>query len=208
MSDSKDSLILVGAGGHAMACIDAIESQEVYSIVGLIGLAAEVGKFVCGYPVLGSDEDLEKIADTANYALVTVGTVDERERRLELIERVIKLGFLAPTVIAKSAQVSPHAVIGAGAVVMHGVVINAGAQVGQHCVINSQALIEHEARIADYTHVSTGVCVNGNATVGENSFIGSGTVIRNNISVGGNCFIGMTQSVIRNIPDNTRVIDS
>ena len=140
MSDSNKTLILVGAGGHAMACIEAIESQEVYSITGLIGLAAEVGKVVCGYPVLGSDEDLEQIVDTANYALVTVGTVDERERRIKLIERVIKLGFLTPIVIAKSAQASPHAVIGAGTVVMHGAVINAGAQVGQHCVINSQAL--------------------------------------------------------------------
>ena len=207
MADSNKSLILVGAGGHAMACIDAIESQGVYSILGLIGITAEIGKFVCGYPILGSDQDLKQMVGKADYALVAVGAIDEPERRRTLIGKVVQLGFLSPIVIAKSAQVSKHARVDVGAVIMHGAVINAGAQVGQHCVINSQSLIEHEVKIGDYTHVSTGVCINGRATVGESSFVGSGSVIRNNIVVGRNCFIGMSQAVVRNVPDDVRIVD-
>ena len=31
-----DELIIVGAGGHAKACIDVIEKQSKYKIIGLI----------------------------------------------------------------------------------------------------------------------------------------------------------------------------
>ena len=52
-------LILIGSGRHSHACIDVIEQCGTHKICGLVGLAEEVGKYVCGYPVLGSDANLE-----------------------------------------------------------------------------------------------------------------------------------------------------
>ncbi len=45
---SQPNLILIGAGGHARACIDAIEQEGIYKIAGLVGLAQEVGLDFCG----------------------------------------------------------------------------------------------------------------------------------------------------------------
>jgi len=39
---SKPSLILIGAGGHAHACIDVIEQQDKYQIAGLVGMPEEM----------------------------------------------------------------------------------------------------------------------------------------------------------------------
>ena len=39
----------------------------------------------------------------------------------------------------------------------HGAIVNAGAVVGDHCIINTRSLIEHDAQIGDYCHISTGV---------------------------------------------------
>jgi hypothetical protein len=41
---NKENIILIGAGGHALSCIDVIEQENKYSIHGLVGLKDEVGK--------------------------------------------------------------------------------------------------------------------------------------------------------------------
>ena len=41
---SKSEIILIGAGGHAISCIDIIEQQDKFKIAGLIGNEEELGK--------------------------------------------------------------------------------------------------------------------------------------------------------------------
>ena len=38
------------------------------------------------------------------------------------------------------------------------------------------SLVEHDATIGSFTHVSTNAIVNGNAQIGEMSFLGSGSI--------------------------------
>ena len=53
----QESILLIGAGGHARACIDVIEQGKQFTVAGLIGLPHEVGSQVLGYSVLGMDTD-------------------------------------------------------------------------------------------------------------------------------------------------------
>jgi len=46
---SKPNLILIGAGGHAHACIDVIEQHGQYHIAGLVGMPAEMHTRHFGY---------------------------------------------------------------------------------------------------------------------------------------------------------------
>lgn len=208
MSTAENSLVLVGAGGHAVSCIDVIESQGVYRIVGLLGLTDEVGEEVCGYRVLGTDSRLEQLVNEVRYVFVAIGAINDFQPRLELIEKARGIGFLFPTIIANTAYISNRAVIGEGTIVMHGVTISANAQVGEHCIVNSQALIEHDAMIDNFCHISTGVCVNGGAHIGERSFLGSNCTIKHNTSVGDHCFIGMGQQVVFDVASRNRIVDS
>ena len=200
----KPNLIIVGAGGHAAACVDAIESQGNYEIEGFIGRPSEVGQTCLGYPVLGSDRDLEEFVGKVGFALVAVGGLSDPQIRIALIEKVERVGFKAPTVIAETAYLSESVSVGKGAVIMHGVVVNARAKIGDHTIINTKALIEHDSVIANYCHMSTGVIINGGVSVGRASFVGSGTIVREGVVIGENCFIGMGQSIVENIPSNTR----
>ena len=45
----KSPIILIGAGGHAKQCIDVIEEEGIFSILGLIGKESEVGKTIFDY---------------------------------------------------------------------------------------------------------------------------------------------------------------
>jgi sugar O-acyltransferase (sialic acid O-acetyltransferase NeuD family) len=200
----KPGLILIGAGGHAHACIDVIEQHGGYQIAGLIGMPDEMHAHHLGYPVIGADADLPELAKTIPYALITLGQIKTPSHRIRLYQQVVSLGFQLPIIIANSAYVSRHATIGAGTIVMNGAIVNAGAIVGQNCIINTLALIDHDAAIADHCHISTGAIINGNAVIGFGSFVGSGSIIKEGASLGQNCLVGMGLAVRYNLPDNAQ----
>ena len=203
---TKKKIVLIGAGGHARSCIQVIEQLDEFAIAGMVGLPDEVGSEQFGYKVIGSDSDLPAIRKSIEHAVITVGQILNPEIRLNLFEKVDAAGFVLPTIISKSAQISSHATIGKGCMIMNGVIINSGAQIGQNCIINTRALIEHDVVVGDHSHVSTGVIVNGDTRIGSKTFIGSGSIIRNGLVIGDNCLVGMGTVVVKNLKDNSRKI--
>ncbi len=184
-------LLLFGCGGHARSCIEVIESEGKFRIVGLVGQVSEVGREVLGYRVLGSDGDLDQLREFSGYALVAVGQIKSPNVRMGLFNRLIASGWRLPAIISPYAHVSSHATIGDGTVVMHGAVVNAGARIGSNCIVNSQALIEHDCSVDDHCHIATGAILNGAVKVGAGSFIGSGVVVRQRTEFPRNCFVNM-----------------
>ena len=93
----KNSILLVGAGGHSEACIDVIESQKKYKIQGVIGLKNEKNKLVLNrYKILGTDDDLNKLAKKIKNALITVGQIKSADTRLKIFGRLKKAKFNLP----------------------------------------------------------------------------------------------------------------
>jgi sugar O-acyltransferase (sialic acid O-acetyltransferase NeuD family) len=184
-------ILLVGGGGHALACIDVIEADGRFTVAGLVGPGAEVGQRVLGYPVLGTDDDLPELVGRQPCALVAVGQIRTAEPRIRLFARLQELGCELPVIVSPRAIVSKHATLGAGTIVMHGAVVNAGAAVGRNCIINSQALVEHDAVIADHCHIATAAVINGGAHVGAGTFVGSNATVREQVRIGERCLIGM-----------------
>ena len=201
---TKPSMILIGAGGHARACIDVIEQDGRYEIAGLVGLHEEMHTRHLGYAVIATDAELPQLAKDHEYALVAVGQVHSPDTRIRLFLRAVELGFVLPGIVSRTAHVATHASIGAGTIVMHGAIVNAGARVGRNCIINSTALVEHDAIVDDHCHISTGAIVNGNVSIGAGSFVGSGAVIKDGVSIGRNCVIGLGLSVRKDQADNSR----
>ncbi len=201
--NTKTSILLVGAGGHARACLDVIECEGFHSIFGLIGLTSEVGSRILNSQVIGDDNDLPKFQSNCSKALVAIGQIKNWMLRFHTFQKLIECGYQLPVIVSPRAYVSPYAKIGNGTIIMHGAVVNAGAQIGDNCIINNQSLIEHDAVIGNHCHVSTGTIVNGGTQVGEGSFIGSRSVIKENIQIGNHCLIGMGLTVRHNLPDET-----
>src|SRR5262245_40505978 len=125
----QPAILLIGAGGHALACIDVIEQSACYQIAGLTGIAEEIGKEVAGHKVLGTEADLTRFFDTIKNALVTVGQIKSPTLRISLFEKLRSIGFQLPVIRSPGAYVSPHAKIGTGSIIMHGATINAGASI-------------------------------------------------------------------------------
>ena len=203
---SRSSLILIGAGGHARACIDVIEHLDTFNIAGLIGNEEELQHECLGYPVIGTDNDFPKLAKQYQYALITVGQIESALARQRLYDQALAIGFKLPTIISPTAHVSRHAVVGVGTMVMHGAIVNAGAKVGSNSIINNNALIEHDVIVADHCHISTGAIVNGAANIGLGSFVGSGSIIKQGITLGNNCVVGMGVAIRHHHAKNSRIL--
>lgn len=196
---SKASLIIVGAGGHALSCIDVIEQENKYKIIGLVALENEVGTDVSGYKVIGTDTELRKIFTSCKNAFNAIGHVTNPEIRIKIYENLTKIGFLLPTIISPKAFVSSKARLGNASIIHHGATVNATATIGHNTIINSHALIEHGVTVGNHCHISTGVIVNGDVSIGSRTFIGSGSVIKQGISIGRNSFVKMGSVVTKSI---------
>jgi len=202
----KEDLVLIGAGGHASSCIDVIEQEGRFRIAGLVGLSQEVGSMCFDYRVLCDDSGLTYLATKFPYALITVGQIHSAQLRVDLFEKAKKAGFKFPTVIAKSAYVSPRASLGLGTIVFHGAIVNAGVLVGKNCIINSSSLLEHGSRVGDHSHISTGVIINGKSQVGSRSFVGSRAVVKDGVAIGEDSFVGMGLVVKHDLLEKTKYI--
>ena len=169
--------ILVGAGAHAVSVIDVLESIGHYDIAGVFENRLLPGVEFCGYPILGSFENLETHAGPGVGALVSVGQIGGPGIRAELFNCLVESGAELLVPISPHAYVSPRASLGIGTAVLHGAVVNANATVGSNCIINSLSLVEHGASIGNHCHIATGAIINGDASVGDRCFVGSGAVI-------------------------------
>lgn len=193
---SGERILLLGAGGHARSCIDVIEQEGRFGVGGLIGLPQEVGSRVLGYPVLGVDSDLPDLLSRFSHALIAVGQIKTPEARMRLFALLDERECKLPVIVSPRSLVSRHARVGAGTIIMHGVIVNAGAVIGRNCIINSQALVEHDAVIGDHCHIATAAVINADVSIGAGSFIGSNACIRQGGRIGERCVIGMGQQIL------------
>lgn len=182
-------LILIGGGGHCKACIDVIESEGEYQIIGILDSVDKVGETLLGYEYVGTDELIKHYVDAGAYFLITVGQVGDSGIRAKIAKELKLKSAMLATVISSRAYVAQTASISAGTIVMHDSLINAEAHVGSHCIINSKALIEHDSVIEDFSHISTGAVVNGGVKVGFGSFLGSNAVTQQGVSIAPNSFV-------------------
>ena len=192
-------LILVGGGGHCKSVIDVAESAG-YNILGILERPEEVGKKVLDYEVIGTDDDMAKYANQAEF-IVTVGQIMSPDLRVKLHKMLADAGCRLATIISPTAHVSKYATIEEGTVVMHQVIVNADAKIGKGCIINTFANIEHDAVIGDYCHISTGAMVNGECKVGNGCFVGSQSVLTNCITICDGIVVGAGSFIRKSITE-------
>lgn len=197
----KKEIILIGAGGHCKACIDVIELENKFKIVGLID---NKKIFINRYKTIGSDKNLKRIK--IKNALITIGQIKNLSTREKTFKLLKKLNFNLSSIISPLAYLSNDVTLGSGSIIMHKVIANKGAKVGKNCIINTGSILEHDTKISDNCHISTGAIINGGVEVGRNTFIGSGTVIKQNVKIGKFCFVNANKFISKNLKDYSKVV--
>lgn len=185
------NMLIYGYGGHGRVIADCLQDAGI----AIAGVFDDNPVIDVPYPFAG------------NYApdfypeVPLILAIGDNKIRKALAEKV---SHRSGTVMHASVQLSRHARIGAGSMLMHRAILQTAVEVGRHCIINSGAIIEHESRIEDYVHIAPGAILCGNVVVGEGSLVGAGAVILPGIQLGKGCIIGAGAVVAAAVPDGQR----
>ncbi len=144
------NLLILGAGG---------QGQVVKELAQNIGIFRKID-FLDDDPnnphAIGRCFDCKKFVEDYPIAIPSVGN---QELRMQWIDMLIREGFVIPTLIHRTAIVSPSAEIDYGSVVEAKVTIGANSKIGYGCIISSGATIDRNMVIMDGAHIDCGMVV-------------------------------------------------
>lgn len=205
MSTPK-SIIVIGAGGHAKVVIETLLEMGITPIGVTDADPSRTGEKLLGIQILGDDRILEKYPPSQVDLVIGIGSTQASPFRQTLFESFKVRGYHFVGICHPSAVIGRETVIGEGAQIMAGVVIQPGCSIGQGVIVNTGARIDHDSFIGTFSHIAPGATLAGNVHVGDNCHIGCGASVLQNILIGDNATVGLGAAVIRDVAPDSRVI--
>jgi sugar O-acyltransferase (sialic acid O-acetyltransferase NeuD family) len=196
-------ILLIGGGPHATCCIDIIEKEAKYAIVGILDSVKKEGTDVMGYKILGSPDILPQIIKEYNIEAGFVSIGDNWNRKIvkdKCLQMVPDFEFISA--IHPSSIIARNVTIGYGTVIVAGSVINPNAIIGNFCYLGSGTILEHNSIMEDYSSLSIGSVTGGFVKIGEFSAVTVGVILFDRISIGKHTVIGSGSLVTKDIPSN------
>ncbi len=196
-------MILIGYSGHAFV---------VY------GIFHSAGKKVTGYcDVTEKEFNPFKLSyfgkensETAFEAIKKHGyfiAVGDNAVRKKIYEDLTAKHFVTVNAIHASSIIDPSVTLSAnGIMIAANVSINPLANIGTGAICNTSCVIEHECVVGEFAHIGPGAVLCGNVMIGNGTFVGANAVIKQGIIVGANAMIGAGAVVVKDVPDNVKVI--
>jgi sugar O-acyltransferase (sialic acid O-acetyltransferase NeuD family) len=192
VSEPNPRIAIFGTGGMGRELADILRADGHDKLVFVTDSPAGPvdGLEVVGAEALRSDD----------WLVIALGS--SRDRRL-VAERFAGRNFA--TVIAKSARLSPSALLGEGAAVCELALINNNVRIGAHFQANCFAQVSHDCIIGDFVTFAPRATCNGWVEIGDGVFVGSGAIIRNGspekrLVIGNGATIGMGAVVVGDVP--------
>lgn len=183
------SLVIIGRGGHALACLDVIRSTKSFDILGYVDSPGSPGGEWEGIRFLGTDENLNEVFKMCPNFFIGVGQIESSAVRRKIVSKLRDLKAKFPIIISPKAHVAEGSNISEGTIVMHGSHVGPGANVGSFNILNTRSLVEHGTSTGEFVHISTAAVVNGDVYIGSDSFIGSNSVLCHGIKIPEKAFV-------------------
>ena len=101
-----EKVICFGAGGHAKALIEILQSNKSYQLVGLLDSETDLhGKIFMNVPVLGNDDLLPQVVrDGVQRFFIGLGGIGDNGPRRRLFNMAIRYG-LKPSITSTRFRV-------------------------------------------------------------------------------------------------------
>lgn len=200
-------VIIIGGGGHAKVLADCL----LLSSARILGVAdpkyADKSlKPFYGLEGIGDDQDISKWRPDEVELVNGIGSLPGSDLRLNIFLRFKRFDFKFATVIHPSAIVGREVLLGEGAQLMAGAIIQTGTKIGDNCIVNTRVCVDHDCQIGAHSHLAPGATICGGVRLGEQVHVGAGASIGNHLSVGKDSVIGAGASVVRDLLEATTVL--
>ena len=190
-----NTLIIVGAGGHAKVCAEIAFLNGYENIIYLDDNEDLLGKEAFLGVVQGKIEDIDRFTGDI---FVGIGNSVIRER---LLKEYINNKRNVISLIHPKSIVSDYTTLGKGIVVMAGAIVNPTSIVSDGSIINTCSSVDHGCYIDSYSHIAVGAHICGNVRIGNKCWIGAGATIVNNIQITDDVIIGAGAVVLNDITE-------
>lgn len=204
----KRKFIVVGAGGFGKEVLwTALTMNEVSQQYEILGYCdddpVKKGQMIYGYPVLGRPEEVD--LDIGEKPCFTC-SIGDNAVRVEVVNRVLALGWHPVTIIHPTVIVADNVVVGDGTYVGPRAILCPNATIGNHVIINIDSTIGHDAVLGDFVQVSPGGRVSGASVLKEGALLGSNAVVVQRRSIGRYGVLGANSLAMNDIPDDATAV--
>ncbi len=190
-------MIIYGCGGHGKVILEALLARDGKRNVIFIDDNPQQEE-ILKIPVKAFSEELLD----GKSVVLAFGNNKLRQQKKELIEEHV---HAYASILHPLAYISPSAKVLAGSVILVNSVVNTNTIIGEHCIINTGALIDHDCKIGDYTHIAPNATLCGHVKVGNHTLIGAGVTVTPGVKIGNNVKIAAGITVSKDISDNQTI---
>lgn len=195
-------LALLGASGHGKVVADAALAGG-WDAVEFFDDAWPQRQKNGPWAVMGDCATLLARLNAFQGVIVSIGDCAVRWDKHRALQAA---GASLVSVVHPSAEVSRHAMLGTGTVVMAGAIVNIDTVVGQACIINTGATVDHDCRLGDAVHICPGAHLSGNVQVGNGSWVGVGAAVKQGIVIGERVMVGVGAVVVQAVAEGLTVV--
>ena len=193
MSNEKNKLMILGAGGHGRVVAEIASLSGKYTDIFFLDDKAPDAAFPYAY--IGKCEVFSDYLETCDF-FIAIGNANIRRR---LQTEVEEAGGNIITLIHPSAVISKDVTIGKGTVIMAGAIVNTGAKIGNGVILNTASSVDHDCVVEDFCHVSVGAHLCGTVHLGAGTWIAAGATVINNVTICPDCLIGAGATVTHDL---------
>lgn len=201
------SVLILGAGGHSKVLIDCLQTETNILIHGILEINPNLfHQNVLGINVIGHENEiLSHYPPSTNKLVNGIGSITIPIQRENVFTKFKKVGYDFLNVIHHTAYIGKEVLLGEGAQLMAGCIIQPGSRIGDNVIINTRASIDHDCNIASHVHIAPGVVCSGGVTIGKGTHIGSGAVLLQGIKIGEHCLIASGAVVVKDVVSGSKV---
>lgn len=191
-------ILIIGTGAQAKYALEIFHLTG-RKVIGLISLSGERPLAALDdVPVLGTFEHLEDIYRKHKKSSLLF-CCSKNKKKEELANRLEKQQPEYATAIHPAAMIARTAMVGHGAIINAGAVIQPFAKVGCHVMIHAGVVIEHDCIVMDYANLAPNVTLAGWVKVGKGATLYSGAVVIPNMEISDSAVVGAGGVVIDDI---------
>lgn len=169
----KEELLIVGAGGFGRV---TLEHAIIDFDCSFVDDGKSIGEEINGVKVVGGINDLPSLFTEYKQLVLSIGNNRIREK---IYKQAKEIGYSFPSIVDKSAYISPYAAVGDGCVILNNVVIQNGSKVGNGTILNPGVEVHHDSSVGNFCCIYTNSVIRTYAKVADGVKIGSNVTVKN-----------------------------
>lgn len=201
---SHDTVLLLGAGGHASVVVDALlcSGWPAHGIVAFDDRAELAGTLILGCRI---ETPVPATLPATRWVHASVGDNATRRRLYENCGMADAQWLVVRHPAAVLAH-SAHA--GAGSFFAAQSVTGPNVSIGHGVVVNHGAVVDHDCQVGHFTHIAPRASLGGGVRVGHGVLVGAGAIVLPGLAIGDRAVIGAGAVVLSDVAPGTTVAGS